>query len=54
MNHSLAEKRQQKAEQPGRWRVAADFISRRALASVFDGNQKSAARLNKRMISEVH
>jgi len=25
--------------------VAADFISRRALAPVFDGNQKSAARL---------
>jgi len=27
--------------------VAADFISRRALAPVFDGNQKSAARLSK-------
>ena len=25
--------------------MAADFISRRALAPVFDGNQKSAARL---------
>jgi len=27
--------------------VAADFISRRALAPVFDGKQKSAARLSK-------